>query len=91
MSKKQQHAYRLLRETAYTKTVKVVHKYIFNSAHNFAVRRAYLQIWKHSSLGWSATQHNTSKTANDLIRTNNQYKLFTVDEQIVLQKNQWEY
>jgi len=37
MFKIQQHAYRSLRETAYTKTMKVIHKYIFNSAHNFAV------------------------------------------------------
>jgi len=37
MSKKQQRTYRSLRETAFTKAMKVVHKYIFNSAHNFAV------------------------------------------------------
>jgi len=37
MSKKQQHTYRSLGQTAYTKTKKVIHKYIFNSVHNFAV------------------------------------------------------
>jgi len=37
MSKKQQHTYRSLGETARTKTMKVIHKYSFNSSHNFAV------------------------------------------------------
>jgi len=38
MSKKQQHTYRSLKETAYPNTMKVIHKYIFNSAHNFGLQ-----------------------------------------------------
>jgi len=65
MSKKQQRTYRSLRETAFTKAMKVVHKYIFNSAHNFAVGEL---IYKFENIvHWDNQQYNIAQLTKQLM------------------------